>query len=173
VQPDIAVPEGNALHAAQKAALKNLLGKTTDERRKKELSSALQEMENAAPTAGAEEAVRKLEREWLDAYEKHDADAMARILADEFTISYGDGRTENKTQVLESVKAPASAGPSSRFSTEDVQAQIDGDTVVLTGRLLQTSDRGGETKTMRFRYTDTYKQRDGRWQVVNSRLSRL
>jgi ketosteroid isomerase-like protein len=173
VQPDIAVPEGNALRAAQKAALKNLLGKTTDERRKKELSSALQEMESAPPAAGPEEAVRSVEREWLDAYEKHDADAMARILADEFTISYGDGRTENKTQVLESVKAHANAGPASKFSTEEVHAQIDGDSVVLTGRLLQTSDRGGETKTMRFSYTDTYKQRDGRWQVVNSRLSRL
>lgn len=174
VQPDIAVPEGVALQTAQKTALKNLLGKTTDAARKKELGAALQEMEGAAVTSSAEEQVRKLEREWLDAYEQHNAEAMAQILAEEFTITYGDGRTENKTQVIESVKARAkSAGPPSKFTTEEVQARIEGDSVLLTGRLLQTSERGGETKTMRFSYTDTYQQRDGRWQVVNSQLRRL
>ena len=174
VQPDIAVPEGNALHAAQQAALKKLLSNTIDEARKKELGAALQEMESAPATASAEEAVRKLEREWLDAYEQHNADAMARILADEFTITYGDGRTENKTQVLESVKARGnSARPAPKFATEEVQARVEGDSVVLTGRLLQTSERDGETKIMRYSYTDTYRQREGRWQVVNSQLRRL
>jgi uncharacterized protein (TIGR02246 family) len=174
VQPDIAVPAGDALHAAHKAALKNLAGKTVDEEQKKELLLALQEMESDATASGAEEQVRRLEREWLDAYEQRNAEAMARILADEFTITYGDGRTQSKAQILESLQAREKSGaPPSKFATEEVQARIDGDTVVLTGRLLQTSARGEETKTMRFGYSDTYKQRDGRWQVVNSRLSRL
>jgi uncharacterized protein (TIGR02246 family) len=174
VQPDIAVSEGNALHAAQQAALKKLLSKTNDEGRKTELSAALRELENGPTTTSAEEAVRKLEREWLDAYEQHNTDAMARILAEEFTITYGDGRTENKTQVLETLKARGNgAAPAPKFATEEVQARVEGDSVVLTGRLLHTSERGGETRTMRFSYTDTYRQRDGRWQVVNSQLRRL
>jgi uncharacterized protein (TIGR02246 family) len=174
VQPDIAVAERDALLTAQRAALKKLLSKTSDEARKKELTSALQAMESAPTTASAEEAVRKLEREWLDAYEQHDADAMARILADEFTITYGDGRTENKTQVLETVKAHADkAKPAPKFATEEVQARVEGDSVVLTGRLVETIERGGESRAMRFSYTDTYRQRDGRWQVVNSQLRRL
>ena len=48
VQPDIAVPAGEALATAHKAALKNLINKTTDERRKKELTAALQELENSS-----------------------------------------------------------------------------------------------------------------------------
>jgi ketosteroid isomerase-like protein len=179
VQPDIAVPAAGALPAAQKAALQNLVNKTADERRKKELTSALQELEHApsgaAPLgADAEQQVRKIEREWLDAYEQHDAVAMERILADEFTITYGNGHTESKAQVVEGAKARAkSALPPTKFATETVQARIEGDTVVLTGHLLQKSERGGEAMTMRCSYTDTYAQRTGRWQVISSRLKRL
>jgi ketosteroid isomerase-like protein len=179
VQPDIAVPAGSALQAAHKAALQKLIGKTADERRKKELISALQELEPASvgaapPGADAEQQVRKLEREWLDAYEQHDAVAMERILADEFTITFGNGQTQTKAQVVESVKTrEKSASPPSKFATEAVQARIQGDTVVLTGHLVQKSERGGEAMTMHFSYTDTYTQRNGRWQVISSRLARL
>jgi ketosteroid isomerase-like protein len=179
VQPDIAVPAGSALQAAHKAALQNLISKTADERRKKELIAALQEMESApasAPPPGveAEHQVRKLEREWLDAYEQRDVGAMERILADDFTITQPNGETQSKAQVLESVKERAkSAAPPSKFVTEAVQARIEGDTVVLTGRLVQKSERGGEAMTMQFGYTDTYTQRNGRWQVIASRLTRL
>ena len=50
---------------------------------------------------------------------------------------------------------------------------MEGDTVVLTGRLVQKSDRGGEAITMHFSYTDIYAQRNGRWRVVSSHLARL
>jgi hypothetical protein len=48
VQPDIPVPAGEALVAAHKTALRKLIGKTADERRKKELTAALQELENGS-----------------------------------------------------------------------------------------------------------------------------
>jgi len=174
VQPDIAVPVGSALQAAHKTALQGLISKTRDEVRKKELTSALQEIEREPATADAEQQVRKLEREWLDASEQHNAVAMERILADDFAITFGNGQTQSKTQVLESLKArEKSASPPSKFATEEVQARTQGDTVILTGRLVQNSERDGEAMTMRFSYTDTYTQRDGRWHVVTSRLTRL
>lgn len=179
VQPDLAVPVTTALDAAHEAALQKLISQTTDERRKKELTAALQELEHgpasAAPLAAeAEQQVRKLEREWLDAYEQHDAVAMERILADDFTITYGNGQTQSKAQVVESVKTrEKSASPPTKFATGAVQARIEGDTVVLTGHLVQKSERGGEAITMQFSYADTYTRRNGRWQVIVSRLTRL
>ena len=154
VQPDIAVATGDALEAAHKAALQKIGIKPA--------------------TVGSEQEVRTLERAWLDAYEQNDAVAMERILADEFAITFGNGRRQTKAEVLESVKArDNSAAPPSKFSTEEVEARIEGETVVLTGRLSQRSERRGEPMTMQFSYTDTYARRDGRWQVVSSRLSRL
>jgi len=179
VQPDIAVPVASALEVAHKAALQKLISHTTDERRIKELTAVLQELEHAPasaapPAAEAEQQVRKLEREWLDAYEQHDAVAMERILADDFTITYGNGQTQNKAQVVESVKTrEKSASPPTKFATDAVEARIEGDTVVLTGHLVQKRERDGEAKTMQFSYADTYARRNGCWQVIASRLTRL
>ncbi len=44
----------------------------------------------------AEQEVRKLEREWLNAYERRDSVAMNRIVAGDFTITYQNGSVETK-----------------------------------------------------------------------------
>lgn len=63
----------------------------------------------------AERDVRKLEREWLDAYEKYDAEAMKRIVADGFAITFTDGSMQTKEQVVQSVSRPRPAGPSTKL----------------------------------------------------------
>ena len=60
------------------------------------------------------------------------------------------------------------SGP--KFFSEEVQARVYGDTVVLTGRLV-TQWPGGDSKVAASRYTDTYVKRDGSWQVVASHMS--
>jgi uncharacterized protein (TIGR02246 family) len=128
--------------------------------------------EPPAEAAGAAAAVRKLEREWLDAYEKHDADAMDRIVADDFTITFPDGRVQTKPQLMAEIRLPRKPDqPAPKFSTEGVTARVYGETVVLTGTVITDLRRGGEAVRHRARYTDTYVRRDGRWQVVASHLS--
>ena len=70
------------------------------------------------------------------------------------------------------LQRPATA-PSFTFSTEDVQARVDGNKVILSGRVLQKGERNGQQMTMQSRYTDTYVKRQGRWQVVASQLTRI
>lgn len=120
----------------------------------------------------AEEEVRKLEREWLDAYEQHDAGAMDRIVAEDFTITFPNGAMQTKPQLMEMVKAPRRAGqPRMRFYTEDVRSRAYGGTVILTGRVVTEYEREGKAVKEQSRYTDTYVLRGGRWQVVASHLS--
>lgn len=127
------------------------------------------------PQSGnAEQEVKKLEREWLDAYEQHDAAAMDRIVASDFTITYPNGGVRTKEQIMRMIKSPRpSAGPGPKFATEEVLARVYGDTVVLTGRLVTQWQRAGEISKEQSRYTDTYVRRDGRWQVVASHLSNI
>jgi uncharacterized protein (TIGR02246 family) len=175
VQADIAVPAGEALAAAHKSALRKMIGTTTDERRQKELTAALHELESGSGNnVEVERQLRQLERAWLDAYEQHDAAAMERILADDFAITHPDGQIQTRAQVLESVKRmrEKSATSAMTFATEDVQVRIDGDTALLSGKLVQQSERGGAT-SRQLAYTDTYAKRDGRWQVVSSHLKQL
>jgi CubicO group peptidase (beta-lactamase class C family) len=122
----------------------------------------------------SEQEVRKLEREWLNAYEQHDAAAMNRILADEFILTNSDGTVQTKAQIMEMIGSQRpGAGPSFTFSTEDTQVRVDGDTVILSGRVLQKGQRNGQSVIMQSRYSDTYVKRQGRWQVVASQLSSI
>ncbi|HYC89794.1 MAG TPA: S41 family peptidase [Thermoanaerobaculia bacterium] len=145
VQPDIATTADKALDAARAAA--------------------------GAPAVDPAEEVRKLEREWLDAYEQRDPEAMKRIVADDFIIYFPDGKSQTKADIVRMMeRMRGSQRPPSKFSTEEVTARAYGsDTVVLTGRVI--SQTGDEREVQR--YTDTYVRRDGRWQVASSHLSNV
>lgn len=122
----------------------------------------------------AAEEVRALERAWLDAYENRDAEAMDAIVAEDFTITFPNGSIETKPQMMESIRRPRGPeSPSVKFHTEDVEARVYGDTVVLIGRVVAEYSRGEETMVDESRYTDTYVKRNGRWQVVASHLSNV
>jgi uncharacterized protein (TIGR02246 family) len=127
----------------------------------------------AAAQDDSAQAVRKLQRAWLDAYEQFDEKAMSAIVADDFTITFPNGSRQTKIQIVNSLKRTRPAGgPTVKFSTEDVQARVYGDTVILTGRVITEYQRDGQTMSKeQQRYTDTYVKRDGRWQVVASHLS--
>ncbi|MBA3257531.1 MAG: aspartyl protease family protein [Pyrinomonadaceae bacterium] len=130
--------------------------------------------QNGQSLSQAEREVRKLEREWLDAYEKRDTATMNRVLSDDFKLTFSNGSTQTKADILAQLKAAQDAGrPSSKFSTEDAQSRVEGDTLILTGRFIQTTERDGQTRTMQLRYTDTYAKRQGRWQVITSQLTRI
>jgi len=122
----------------------------------------------------AEQEVRKLERAWLDAYEQNDAKAMNEIVADDFTITFPDGSIQTKPQIINSLSAARNSGnPPLKFYTEDVQARVYGDTVILIGRVTTEWQQNGKTMKEQNRYTDTYVRRSGRWQVVGSHLSNV
>lgn len=142
------------------AALSSAIGRTSERQ--------------AQSATNAEQEVRKLERAWLDAYEKYDVEAMNAIVADDFTITFPNGAIQTKEQIIKSLKAPRPASsPSTRFYTEDVQARVYGDTVILIGRVVSERQREGKPVRQQSRYTDTYVRRGGRWQVVASHLSEV
>lgn len=118
----------------------------------------------------AEQEVRKLERAWLDAYEKRDVAAMTAIVADDFTITFPDGGMQTRPQIVESLRR--SGGSSMKFSTENVQSRAYGDTVILIGVVISEWRQNDKPMTDRSRYTDTYVKRNGSWQVVASHLSK-
>jgi len=98
---------------------------------------------------------------------------MDHILADEFKLTQS-GASANQADILDTLKVtPGSGRPEPKFSTEDVQSRVEGDTVILTGRFYSADGTRRQTGTMEARYTDTYVKRQGRWQVVASQLTRI
>ena len=128
---------------------------------------------NEQPLSQAEREVRKLEREWLDAYERSDTEAMNRILSDDFKLTLPNGSVQTKADILAQLKSAQNSGRPPKFSTVDVQSRIEGDAVILTGRVIQTMERDGQKGTMEMHYADTYVKRQGHWQVIASQLTRI
>jgi ketosteroid isomerase-like protein len=122
---------------------------------------------------GAEQELLKLQREWLDAYQAHDAAALERIEADDFTLTEGDGKVTTKAEDVASLKNAKPPQPDDAFDVEDVQVRLYGDTAVLIGRVIIRYRNRGQMVAEQYRYTDTYLRRRGRWQVVASQLTRI
>lgn len=121
---------------------------------------------------GAEAEVRALERRWLDAYETHSTKEMDAIVAPDFLITFPNGGKQSKPQIMSMISRPVSANKT-RFRTEKVEAAVYGDTVILRGIVVNESERDGKTVSESQSYTDTYLQRNGKWQVVASHLSEV
>ena len=121
----------------------------------------------------AQQELLKLQREWLDAYEKHDAAALERIEADDFTLTEADGKVTTKAEDVASVKNAKPPQPDDSFDVEDVLVRLYSDTAVLIGRVILKYRNKGQMVAERYRYTDTYLKRRGRWQVVASQLTRI
>ena len=60
-----------------------------------------------------------------------------------------------------------------RLFTEDVQARVYGNTMILRGRVITEMQKDGQPQREESRYTDVYVQTNARWQVVASHLSAL
>lgn len=127
---------------------------------------------SAAQTDAASE-VRKLERAWLDAYEQNDVKAMESIVADGFVITFPNGAKQTKAEIIEMLKrAPKDPSRGTKHRTEDVKAKVDGEKVVLTGRVISEFMVDGKVVSREESlYTDTYEKRAGRWQVIVSYLT--
>lgn len=135
---------------------------------------ALAAQQKAPPAKAASPGiaeVQRLERAWLDAYEKHDAAAMDAIVAEDFLITFPNGQTQTKKDLMAMVRAPQRPGQSSKWRTENVVARQFGQTVVLTGRVVGEFTSGDKTRSEASLYTDTYVKLNGKWQVVASHLS--
>lgn len=114
----------------------------------------------------------KLEEEWHDAYVRHDAAALERILADEYIAVYSSGNSANKTQSIADIKADKSIYEYS--IPYDMDFRFYGNTVVVIGRTKDKwKNQKGEELTAEYRWTDIFVKRDGRWQCVAAQVVRV
>ncbi|HKP36159.1 MAG TPA: DUF4440 domain-containing protein [Pyrinomonadaceae bacterium] len=121
--------------------------------------------DNAAPTD--EDVVLKqltdLEKQWTEANIKGDKEALGKILAAEY--SGGDPRRGKQEYIDELTHDPEV----NSWELLDLKATLEGDRATMSGYLKQETTRGTEV----YGFTDEFIWRDGRWQAVASRSSRV
>ena len=103
-----------------------------------------------------EEAVSDLDRRWNEVYLRNDRSAFAEILADDFRVSFADGRTGDKSDLMRPTPAAA------HVAFSEAGLRVFTPTAVTWGRIrIELPDRVVDQHFVR-----VFSKRQSRWQAV-------
>jgi ketosteroid isomerase-like protein len=132
-----------------------------------------QVVQKPAQASQDEQALRRLEDEWLGSYLRGDKATFDRIVADDFTGTDESAKVRNKAQERELIQAPPASIKTS-LTNEDVRVRIYGDAAIVTGRIVVKTQLNGQPEIgFQSRFTDTFLKRQEYWQVAARHYSRL
>jgi ketosteroid isomerase-like protein len=124
----------------------------------------------AALDAREEQAVLRVQREWMEAVRDKDAATLDRILADDYTYTDSRGGVTNKADSLRQTRNQNDQMKA--FHTSEETARVYGDVAIVTGRLRVEGTASGVPYDAEVRFTDILARIDGRWRAVAAHASR-
>ncbi|MGA8438549.1 MAG: nuclear transport factor 2 family protein [Candidatus Sulfotelmatobacter sp.] len=114
--------------------------------------------------------VAALDTEYQAAVKKNDTTTMARILADDFVLVTGSGKTYTKADMLEEARR----GDIYQQNDEQVQTvRVWGATAVVTAKLWEKFISNGKSFDHKFWFSDTYVHTPEGWKYVFGQSSTL
>lgn len=113
--------------------------------------------------ADAETYILEGSRLWAESVATGRTEDLERIIAEDFVGTDPQGRRYDKAKMLENTREAPRFFASNKIGP--VKVSFFGDTAVAQGEETWTRHRG-EPLTGRFVWTDTWKRRNGRWQII-------
>ncbi len=120
---------------------------------------------------GDETKIIALENLWNQMQLQHDAEAMGKLLDDDFVFTDYDGTVLSKLQFLESIRDKSYQ--LSVEASDNMKLHRHGDTVVVIGATHEKGTFKGKPYQHRGRFTDTWMKKNGQWLCVASHLSAI
>jgi ketosteroid isomerase-like protein len=123
----------------------------------------------------ADAAIRELEKAWDEAYMTRDVDAVQRLLADDYVCTNASGvKVPKKVYLMSIVKSPDIAQIKS-WASENLDVRVSGNTATVTGESSVKGRPGGRGFVVqaRYRFTDTWARRGGRWLAVSTVATKI
>ena len=108
-------------------------------------------------------AILRLEDQWATALMRRDTAAFQQLLAKDFIYSEDD-RTMTREAVLREIGTGSDTVQ--KAHNEDMKVHCYGTTAIVTGWLVVRGRGAGGPFDRRYRYTDIWMLRDGRWQII-------
>ena len=116
-----------------------------------------------------EAEIRRLDREWNEAYPRRDLAALGRVLADDWLCIDGRGLVITKEELLERVRTAPPQFDEHRF--DEFSLRLFGDAAVVTGRLSGSGADEGGPFSFSQRFTRVYARRGGAWRAVATQVT--
>jgi len=123
----------------------------------------------AQSSADDEKTVAALDTEYQAAVKKNDAATMARILADDFVLVTGLGKTYTKADLLE--EARSARVIYERQEDTNQKVRVWGDTAVVTALLWVKGTDSGKAFDYKLWFSDTYIRTPGGWRYAFAQAS--
>ena len=124
---------------------------------------------SSATPADDEKAVAALDVEYQAAVEKGDATTMSRILADDFVLTTGSGKTYSKADLLASTRDGKTVYEHQEAGSRTVR--VWGDTAVVTALLWLKGTDSGKSFDYHLWYSDTYVRTPQGWRYAFGQAS--
>jgi ketosteroid isomerase-like protein len=126
-----------------------------------------------------EAEIIKFEKDWAAAAQRHDAETVRKILADDLVMTYPDGTTGTKSSELSDIESGAMTVES--WDLSDTKVTVLGpDSAFITGRGVIKNGKFKDAKSKKvidvsgeYRFTDIYARRNGQWQAVASQTTKI
>jgi hypothetical protein len=112
-----------------------------------------------------EQALLKLEHEWVDAEARHDVVALQAILDDRFVATFGAGKLLDKNAFIEDITAGA-IDPTENQELSGRTIIVAGDTAVVVETDTIRRVTNGAPSANVYRFTVTYIKRRGHWAAL-------
>ena len=125
-------------------------------------ASASAQQPKAGLTAD-ERAVLDLEEAWARAVVKRDAATFRKLLARGFVYTEDD-RMQTGEQLLHDITTGTDTVTEAR--NEQLETHTFDNAMIVTGWLVMRGRSGGTPFTHRYRFTDTWLERGGQWQII-------
>lgn len=129
--------------------------------------------------AAIEAEVLRQEKAWADGAQRHDAESVRKILADDLIITYPDGNVGTKASELSGIESKAVTMDG--WDVLDTKVTVmSADAAVITGRGIIKNGKSKDPKTNQvinisgqYRFTDVYARRNGQWLAVASQSTKI
>jgi len=127
----------------------------------------------AAPVQNQDKSAReellRLEGEWNDAYNRHDREAVSRILADDYALIDADSYVLNKRQYLDTLTRVEVKSENLKYPN----VRVYGDAAIVNSIWNGTYSFDGKDITETIQYMDVFIKGNGKWQAVASQGTRI
>lgn len=154
--------------------------KTEEPAAQKKAQPATQKKEAAVTTAASsgkkmspDAALRDMENKWEGAIGKHDAATVEAMVADDFVgVSSKPGaKVQNRRAMLADMKSDKDTYTSTKNEKLDVRMFGSGVAVVVGTAREKGTGKDGKAFDRAYRFTDTWVDRNGKWQCVASQAA--